>query len=156
MATDTQDKVLSRRRAQSVWTGDIQEGSAQLAFQTSGAIPEQRIALHNRISQTGEKQTDPEELLAGSHAACYSMSLSGALTRAGTPPQELTVQAVVELRQRGEHFVIGSSKLTVRGRVPGIDQGTFAQAAAQADEGCPISNLIRATAEVTVEATLES
>jgi osmotically inducible protein OsmC len=156
MATTETGKTISRRRARSVWTGDVQEGSAQVAFQTSGAIPEQRVSLAGRTSESGDKQTDPEELLAASHAACYSMALSAALTQAGTPPEQLTVQAVVELNQAGEGFAVGSSKLKVTGRVPGLDQAGFEQMAKQADEGCPISNVIRGSADVEVEATLES
>ena len=155
MSTTT-GKTIARRRAQSVWTGDVQEGSAQLTFQTSGAIPEQRVSLHARASESGEKQTDPEELIAAAHASCYSMALSNVLTQQGTPPEQLTVQAVVSLDDIGGGFAISSSKLKVTGRVPGLDQAAFEQAAKTADEHCPVSNALRGGLDIQVEATLES
>jgi osmotically inducible protein OsmC len=155
MAADTQQQVF-RRRARSVWTGDAQEGGAQVSFQTSGAIPDQTVTLGGRFSETGEKQTDPEELLAASHAACYSMALSVVLTRQGTPPEQLTVGSTVSIRSEGDGFTVASSKLKVSGRVPGLDQAGFEEAARQADAGCPISNAIRGGVDVEVEATLES
>ena len=155
MAQDTQQKVF-RRRAQSVWTGDVQEGSAQVAFQTSGAIPDQTVSVAGRFSESGERQTDPEELLAASHASCYSMALSGVLTRQGTPPEQLTVQSTVTIQFEGEAPRVASSKLKVTGRVPGLDQAAFEQATKEADQGCPISNALRGSLDIEVDATLES
>ncbi len=154
MATDTQQQVF-RRRARSVWSGDAQEGSAQVSFQTSGAIPDQTVTVGGRFSESGEKQTDPEELLAASHAACYSMALSVVLSRGGTPPEQLTVQSTVQIQSEGEGFRIASSKLKVTGRVPGMDQAAFEEATRQADEGCPVSNAIRGGVDVEIDATLE-
>ena len=105
MATTT-GKTISRRRAQSVWTGDVREGSGLVTFQSSGVIPEQRVSLASRAQEKPEKQTDPEELIAAAHASCYSMALSNVLTQQGNPPEQLTVQAVVSLDDIGGGFAI--------------------------------------------------
>jgi osmotically inducible protein OsmC len=97
-------------------------------------------------------KTSPEELLAAAHASCYCMGLSHELGQAGTPPERLEATATVE-------FVPGegvkSSHIVVSGRVPAIDQETFAAAAAAAGEGCPISAALKGNIEITVEATLD-
>ena len=155
MATTT-GKTISRRRAQSVWTGDVREGSGLVTFQSSGVIPEQRVSLASRAQEKPEKQTDPEELIAAAHASCYSMALSNVLTQQDTPPEQLTVQAVVSLDDIGGGFAISSSKLKVTGRVPGLDQAGFEQATKTADENCPVSNALRNNLQIEIDATLES
>ena len=152
----TTGTTISRRRAQSVWTGDVQSGSANVSFQSSGVVPDQAMSLASRAQEKPEKQTDPEELIAAAHASCYSMALSNVLTGQETPPEQLTVQAVVSLDKIEDGFAISSSKLKVTGRVPGLDQAAFEQAAKTADEHCPVSNALRGGLDIQVEATLES
>jgi osmotically inducible protein OsmC len=101
-------------------------------------------------------QTSPEELLAAAHAACYAMSLATELTKVRQPPAELRVDATTTLDEvEGKGHVIVASALRVRARVPGLDPGTLADVARAADDGCTFSKLIRASADVTIEATLE-
>jgi osmotically inducible protein OsmC len=101
----------------------------------------------------GRGTTSPEELLASAHAACYCMALSHELGEAGNAPERLEATATVT-------FVPGegvkSSEIVVRGRVPGIDQAAFEQAARAAGEGCPISGALKGNIDISVDATLES
>ena len=95
--------------------------------------------------------TNPEELIAAAHAGCFSMALSNALAKAGTPPETLETKAEVTF-QPGEG--ITKIALTVRGTVPGIDEDGFREAAEGAKDGCPVSQAVTGVPEITVEATL--
>jgi osmotically inducible protein OsmC len=96
-------------------------------------------------------KTSPEELLAAAHAACFSMAFSNGLAKAGTPPEELRTSATVT-------FVPGTGitkiALTVEGRVPGIDESAFREAAEAAKAGCPVSKALAGVGEITLEAKL--
>ena len=73
------------------------------------------------------------------------------------PPEQLSVTAVVTFAPKpGGGFMVSRSDLTVRGRVPGIDQARFVELAAEGEAGCPVSNALRGNVEITVDATLES
>src|SRR5437763_9061691 len=126
MATD--------RRADVVWQGSLREGSGTIVSTTSGAVGEQPVTWVNR-SEDSPTATSPEELIAAAHAACFSMSLSGALSRAETPPTELRTSATVTF-QPGEG--ITKVVLTVEGTVPGLDAAGFESAAQTAKENCPV------------------
>ena len=134
--------------ATTVWEGDLAHGSGVTTPQ-SEAFPATDVSWASRTERAAGK-TSPEELLAAAHSSCYCMQLSHELAEAGTPPDSLEATATVE-------FVPGegvkSSRIVVTGHVPGIDQETFAAAAAAAGEGCPISGAL--SVEITVEATLE-
>lgn len=153
MATDT-SSTISRRRARTVWTGDVHEGGGTVAFRSSGAIPDQPVSLASRAQEKPDRQTDPEELIAAAHSCCYAMALSNVLTQDGTPPEQLEVDGTVSLDKTDTGFAVSGSRLKVSGRVPGLDQAAFEDAAARADAACPVSNALRGNLEITVEATL--
>ncbi len=135
--------------ATTTWEGDLGHGSGVTTPQ-SGAFPATDVSWASRTTRSAGK-TSPEELLAAAHASCYCMALSLELGEAGTPPDHLEATATVD-------FVPGegvkSSHIVVTGHVPGVDQDTFAAAAAAAGEGCPISGALKGNIEITVEATL--
>jgi osmotically inducible protein OsmC len=95
--------------------------------------------------------TSPEELIAAAHASCFSMALSSGLSKEGHPPEELRTAATVTF-QPGEG--ITRVALTVEGRVPGLDEGVFQQAAQTAKESCPVSKALAGVPEITLEARL--
>jgi osmotically inducible protein OsmC len=99
--------------------------------------------------------TSPEELVAAAHAACFSMALSGALGRAGTPPERLDVSAEVTFDKLEAGWRVVSSAITVRGKVPGSNEADFRAAAEATRDGCPISVALAGNVELSVEATLE-
>ena|SRR5579884_2924835 len=142
MATD--------RRAEVTWRGSLTEGSGTIRSTTSGKLGEQAVSWPNR-SEDNPDATSPEELIAAAHAACFSMALSAGLARGGTPPEELNTSATVTF-QPGEG--IAKIALTVEGRVPGIAEVAFQEAAETAKENCPVSKALAGVPEITLEARL--
>ncbi|MDH4104190.1 MAG: OsmC family peroxiredoxin [Thermoleophilia bacterium] len=142
------------READISWEGTLSRGAGVVTATSSGAF-DLPVTLASRIANP-EGKTSPEELLAAAHASCWVTSLAGELAKAGTPPEHLDVHCTItmdEVEGRGHRIV--ASSLSARGTAPGADEASFAQAAEAADAGCPFSALIKASATVTVEATLE-
>ena len=143
MATD--------RRADVVWNGSLIEGSGSIRSTTSGAIGEPGVSWAARSEDETGGKTSPEELIAAAHAACFSMAFSNGLAQAGTPPDELKTSAAVT-------FVPGTGitriDLTVRGRVPGLDEDGFRAAAETAKQNCPVSKALAGVPEITLDAAL--
>jgi osmotically inducible protein OsmC len=142
--------MASESTASTHWEGSLTKGRGTTTPE-SGAFSELEVSWPARVERT-EGTTSPEELLAAAHASCYCMALSHELSEAGNEPEGLDATATVS-------FVPGegvkSSRITVRGRVPGIDQGAFQEAAASAGKNCPISGAISGNVQIDVEATLE-
>jgi osmotically inducible protein OsmC len=98
--------------------------------------------------------SNPEQLIAAAHAACFSMALSAALERAGTPVESVQTDATVTLRLVDGAPTITKIALVTRGRVPGIDEATFAKEAEGAKANCPVSKALAGVPEITLEASL--
>ncbi len=146
--------AVAQRTASITWEGDIEQGGGTVSMESSGAGGELPISLATR-TESPEGQTSPEELLAASHAGCYAMALSLTLSEGGTPPERLDATAVATFDEAGEGFAVTSVDLSVRGRVPDLDQAGFEEAARQAERVCTISNAIRGNVQINLEATLE-
>jgi osmotically inducible protein OsmC len=142
--------MAAQSRATTVWEGDLALGAGTTTPE-SGAFPPVDVSWASRTKRAAGK-TSPEELLAAAHASCYCMALANELAEAGTPPERLETSATVEF-EPGEG--VRSSHIVVRGRVPGIDQDAFSNAASAAGEGCPISGALKGNVDITVDATLE-
>jgi osmotically inducible protein OsmC len=134
------------------WEGNLTEGKGKITKTGSGAFGDLDVTWASRTERQAGK-TSPEELIAAAHASCFCMALSHGLNGAGTPPQRLEVTAVLTF-QPGEG--IKSSRLTVKGRVAGIDQAKFAEAVNNAKENCPVSKALKGNVELSADATLES
>lgn len=144
------------REAQIGWEGNLARGAGSLTAASSGAFEGLGYSVPSRVGSP-EGKTSPEELLAAAHGACFTMSLASELTKAGTPPGTLSVHCTILMDEvEGKGHQIVHSEIAARGVVPGCDEASFAQAAEAADAGCPFSALIRASATVTVTATLET
>jgi len=139
------------RKAEVVWEGGLMNGAGTVVSNTSGALPQLPVSWASR-SEAPNGKTSPEELIAAAHAACFAMALSHELGQAGHDPERLETSSTVTF-QPGEG--IKSSALTVRATVPGIDADQFAQIAAGAKAGCPVSQAL-AGIEITLDAQLES
>jgi osmotically inducible protein OsmC len=137
------------KRANAVWNGSLVDGSGTVST-ASGSLAGLAVSWPKR-SEEGEGSTSPEELIAAAHATCFAMALSHGLTQGGNPPDELRVQATVGF-QAGEG--ITGIKLDVHGKVPGIDQAAFAEAAAGAAANCPVSKAL-AGVSISHTATLD-
>jgi len=138
---------MTDRKASTVWTGTLFEGSGETTFDSSG-IGTYPVSWPSRAEEANGK-TSPEELIAGAHSACYSMAFSNALAKNETPAEKLEVSAVVT-------FVPGTgitkSALSVVGTVPGIDEAKFVELAEAAKAGCPVSQAL--SVEITLDASL--
>ena len=144
--------ISAERRAQVTWSGTLAAGEGRLRL-TSGAAPEMAVTWASRTARS-EGKTSPEELIAGAHASCFAMAFSGGLADAGTPPESLDVTATVTFAQSAAGWRVESSRLEVKGVVPGLDQSGFAAAAEAARDGCPVSQALAGNVDVTVTATL--
>jgi lipoyl-dependent peroxiredoxin len=143
------------RRAAVSWKGDLRSGNGVLDAGTSGAFTALPVTWASR-TESADGRTSPEELLAAAHASCYSMALSGDLTKAGFPPENLDVTSEVTFDRVDGKWTVISSRLAVRGRVPRLDEARFREIAVGAKDGCPISRALKGNVELSVEATLES
>jgi osmotically inducible protein OsmC len=142
------------RRAEVSWSGNLATGSGNVSARSSGAFDALPVSWAAR-TEAPEGKTSPEELLAAAHAACFAMALSGALGRAGTPPERLDVSAEVTFDKVESGWKVVSSALTVHGVVPGISAEDFVAAAEATKDGCPISGALKGNVELSVVATLE-
>jgi osmotically inducible protein OsmC len=142
------------RTAQIVWEGNSARGVGTLAA-GSGAFSELGFSLPTRIGNP-EGKTSPEELLAAAHGGCITMSLSGELSKAGTPPGRLDVTCRIVMDEvEGQGHQIIASHVDFVVAVEDLDEAGLQDAVAKADEGCPFSQLLkRGGAEVHVSARL--
>jgi osmotically inducible protein OsmC len=142
------------RTAHVVWEGNVARGTGALTA-GSGAFSGLGFSLATRIGQP-EGKTSPEELLAGAHAGCLTMSLAGELTRAGTPPGRLEVDCRIVMDEvEGQGHQIVGSQVTASVAAEGVDEDGLQAATEKADAGCPFSALLkRAGADVSVSARL--
>jgi lipoyl-dependent peroxiredoxin len=148
--------ALAQRTATVVWNGTLGGGSGEL--QEGGGLPGASVDWASTDAIAGAA-TSPEQLLAAAQAGCYAMTLALALTRRGHPADRLEVDARCALDRTGDddphEYRITHLDLDVRGRVPGLDEDAFAEAARHADEQCPISVALRGTVEVRLRARLD-
>jgi osmotically inducible protein OsmC len=142
------------RSASATWSGDLMSGVGAASTE-SGAVRDVHMTFGKRFGE--DKGSNPEELIAAAHAACFSMAFSGGLTRAGFPPEAIRTTAQLTLRKGESGFAITKVHLVTEATVPGIDAGTFQQAAEGAKAGCPVSKLLAPGLEsLTLDARLVS
>jgi osmotically inducible protein OsmC len=141
------------RSARVVWQGELSRGSGTVSA-GSGAVEELPVTWTSRTERP-DGRTSPEELIAAAHAACYAMAFSNVLNEAGSPPDELDVEAVVSADLGDEGLRVTSSVLEVAGRVPGMDQAEFERLAQDGERSCPVSNALRGNLDIRVNARLE-
>ena len=118
----------------------------------SGVLSDQAYGFNTRFGE--EPGTNPEELVAAAHAACFTMALSFALAKEGLTEGTLETSAKVKLEKDGEGFKVSRSDLVLEAQMSGIDEARFAAIAAEAKANCPISKLLNA--EITLEHRLSS
>jgi osmotically inducible protein OsmC len=142
------------RRAEATWSGALATGSGAVSAMSSGAFSSLPVTWASR-TESSDGRTSPEELVAAAHASCFAMALSGALARAGTPPDRLDVAAEVTFDKLEAGWRVVSSALTVNGVVPGMSREAFEAAAEATKDGCPISIALAGNVALSVKATLE-
>jgi osmotically inducible protein OsmC len=142
------------RTARTAWNGSLADGSGQVELTSSG-VGTYEVSFPKRASDESPGTTSPEELIAAAHSACYAMSLTSEIAKAGGTPQALDVTAVVTLGQDAERggFAITGIAITVEAEVEGLDAAGFETAAQTAKAGCPVSKALAGTT-ISMQASL--
>jgi lipoyl-dependent peroxiredoxin len=145
---------MPTRTARTAWNGNLQDGSGQVEL-SSSKVGTYEVSFPKRSAEHADGTTSPEELVAAAHSACYAMSLSNGIAKAGGTPIALDVKADVTLGpDPAGGFRLTGILLTVRGEVEGLDDEAFRAAAAEAKAGCPISKALTGV-DITLDAALE-
>jgi len=137
------------RKAKALWRGTGRDGNGDL---TTDSQVLARTPYSYKTRFENEKGTNPEELIAAAHAGCFTMALAFGLQAAGITPTELATEAAVSLEPEGKGFRISRSALTLRAKVPGLDEAKFVEFAKDAEKNCPVSKVLNA--EITLDAKL--
>jgi osmotically inducible protein OsmC len=141
---------MSARNGSAEWRGDLQNGDGTVTV--GDGVFEGAYTFKSRFEE-GEG-TNPEQLIAAAHAACFSMALSAALSEAGHPPESVRTEAKIQLRNVDGAPTLTAVTLTTEGRVPGIDQAEFERFANEAKAACPVSRALAGIPEMNLTATL--
>jgi len=131
------------------WKGDVPTGTGTF---TAGDSISGGYTFKSRFEDG--PGSNPEQLIAAAHAACFSMALSNILAQGGNAPESVQTNATVSLRNIDGAPTIARIDLVTTGQVPGIDQAAFEEAAKQAKAGCPVSRALAGVPEITLEAKL--
>ena len=143
---------MSEKKATVQWTGRGKEGVGQISTETP-ALTAYPYGFGSRFGddRTG---TNPEELLAAAHASCFAMAFSFACDKAGYATEKVDTAANVRLTAEGDGFVIDQIALTLKARIPGLDEATFQTLAQGAKATCPLSKSLAGVQAITLVATL--
>jgi lipoyl-dependent peroxiredoxin len=141
---------MATRNGSAEWRGDLRGGGGDLSV--GDGVFKGAYSFSSRFEE-GEG-TNPEELIAAAHAACFSMALANIMAAHGHPAESVRTNARVHLRQTDAGPTIQRIDLETEGRVPGIDQAHFAEHAEEAKAGCPVSRALAGVEEMNLSATL--
>src|SRR6266852_7713462 len=123
-----------QRKASAIWKGGLKDGKGAVSS-ASGVLSNTPYSFVTRFENT--PGTNPEELIAAAHAACFSMALSGQLSGANLTASSIETTATLTLEKLDSGWAITTVHLDVVGRVPGADDAAFQKAAENAKSGCP-------------------
>jgi len=138
--------------ADAVWNGPLKEGDGTVKL-GNGAF-EGNYSFKSRF-EDGEG-TNPEELIAAAHAACFSMATSGELGNAGIDFEKVETNAKVTLKMLDAGPTINRIVLTTTVTAPGADEGAVREAAEAAKKGCPVSRALAAVETIDLELTVDA
>jgi len=141
---------MATSNAVAIWEGKLKDGKG--SFKAQSGVFSGSFSFGTRFE--GKKGSNPEELIAAAHAGCFSMALSSALEKAGHPATRIETRAAVTLEMVDGAPKITKSMLDVRGKVDGIDQAAFEQAAEGAKKNCPVSKALQNNVAITLDAKL--
>ena len=131
------------------WQGGLKDGKGAITTK-SGALADYPYGFASRFE--GKPGTNPEELIGAAHAGCFTMALSLILGEAGFTADQMDTKAEITLVKQDDGFAITKSALTLRAKIPGIDDARFKELAGLAEKNCPVSKLLKA--EITLDAAL--
>lgn len=139
-----------QRKASAIWKGGLKDGKGSVSS-ASGVLSNTPYSFTTRFENT--PGTNPEELIAAAHAACFSMALSAQLGTANLTPSSIETSATLTMEKLDAGWTITAVHLDVVGRVPGSDAATFQKFAENAKAGCPVSKVLNA--KITMDAKFE-
>jgi lipoyl-dependent peroxiredoxin len=139
-----------QRKASAIWQGGLKDGKGSVSS-ASGVLTKTPYSFTTRFENT--PGTNPEELIAAAHAACFSMALSAQLGGANLTPSSIETTATLTMDKLDSGWTITAVNLDVVGRVPKADAAAFQKAAENAKSGCPVSKVLNA--KITMNAKLE-
>jgi osmotically inducible protein OsmC len=142
---------MAKRKASATWKGTLKEGTGSVAL-GSGAF-QGAYSFQSRF-ESGQG-TNPEELIGGALAACFSMALAHDLDEAGYTPEKIETTAHVSFDPVGEGFKITTILLETQGTVPDVEEKVFIEHAEKASKNCPAAQAL-AAAEISVKARVQS
>jgi osmotically inducible protein OsmC len=131
------------------WQGGLKDGKGAITTK-SGALSDYPYGFASRFE--GKPGTNPEELIGAAHSGCFTMALSLILEQAGFKAEEMNTKAEITLAKQGDGFAITKSQLTLRAKIPGIDNAKFQELAGMAEKGCPVSKVLNC--EIALDAAL--
>lgn len=138
-----------QRKASAVWQGGLKDGHGTVSS-ASGVLSNSKYSFTTRFED--DPGTNPEELIAAAHAACFSMALSAQLGGANLTPEKISTEATLTMEKLEAGWTITAVHLDVVARVPGASAEAFSTAAQNAKGGCPVSRVLNA--KVTMDAKL--
>lgn len=140
---------MPTRTASATWKGGLKGGTGSFKGQTglSGSY-----SFGSRFENASG--SNPEELLGASLAACYSMALSAALEKGGTPPASVDTTAHCTIDKVGDGFKVTKMRLQVRASVPNVDDAAFRKSAEATKDACPISQVMKGNVPIELDAQL--
>jgi osmotically inducible protein OsmC len=141
---------MMQRKASAVWKGGLKDGKGTVSA-TSGVLSNTPYSFTTRFENT--PGTNPEELIAAAHAACFSMALSAQLGSVNLTPESINTTATLTMDKLDAGWTITTVHLDVVARIPGADDAAFNKAAENAKSGCPVSKVLNA--KITMSARLE-
>ena len=130
-----------QRKASAEWRGGLKDGKGTVSS-GSGVLSKTPYSFSTRFED--KPGTNPEELIAAAHAACFSMALSAQLGAAGIAPESIQTAANLTLEKQEAGWTITAVHLDVNAKIPGGDQAAFQKAAENAKSGCPVSKVLKA------------
>jgi osmotically inducible protein OsmC len=140
-----------KRKGQAIWSGDT-KGSGTVSTE-SEVLDSAKYSFKTRFDD--QPGTNPEELIAAAHAGCYSMALAATAVDEGYTPRYIQTVATCTLVSLDEGgYKIAKMDLDVSAKILDIDQESFQELVEEADQGCPVSNLLRPGLEISLKASL--
>ena len=140
-----------KRQGSAEWKGNLRDGNGTVSS-ASGVLKSTPYSFRSRFEDG--RETNPEELIAAAHAACFSMAFSVQLGNAGLTPEWIRTQATADFDKTDAGFRLTKIGLRVAGDVPGIDADAFREAAEGAKVNCPVSKALEGNLEITLDAAL--
>jgi lipoyl-dependent peroxiredoxin len=141
---------MPKRSARAVWEGNLAKGTGRVSLESG--LFRGPYSFGSRFKTSAG--TNPEELIAAAHAACFSMALSALLSEDGYLVESIDTSAAVNIEDVGGSYEITSINLQTEAKVTGIDSQTFREYAEKAKIGCPVSKALRAVGKIELEAKL--